>query len=159
MGRKRWVDYGLYRTHIFFSPAFAQKTKFTYRDLDNFLFALQNMFRDDSSSARPGGLRVVGLIDFQHSTALGNAPAHKLFDLVKVERKLQSDTDEREFPESLKDYHGASPKGEVTLNGSSQTNNGSVSNNNAVTARRIVWDIPLKTEEPSATSGTSTNQT
>ncbi len=52
MGRKHIVNYGLYRTHIYFSPAFAAKTRFTYYDLDNFFFALQNMFRDDTAAGR-----------------------------------------------------------------------------------------------------------
>jgi len=29
------------------------------------------------------------LIVFKHSTALGNAPAHQLFDAIKIERKDQ----------------------------------------------------------------------
>ena len=77
MGRKYTVPYGLYRCHIHFSPGFAAKTNFTYADLDNFLFALTRCFGDfnvDGSSARPGGMRVVGLVDFQHKDALGNAP-------------------------------------------------------------------------------------
>ena len=55
-GNRLWakhvVNYGLYRTHIYFSPAFAAKTGFTYYDLDNFFFALQNMFRDDTAAGR-----------------------------------------------------------------------------------------------------------
>lgn len=138
-GRKRWVDYGLYRTHIYFSPAFAQKTKFTYRDLDNFIFALQNMFRDDSSAARPGGMRVVGLVDFEHSTALGNAPAHKLFEQVIARRTPESEQ-AREFPESLADYYGSAPIGTVTFNGDASAQNGDGSNR--IIARRFIWDIP-----------------
>ena len=89
MGRKHVVNYGLYRTHIYFSPAFAAKTGFTYYDLDNFFFALINMFRDDTAAGR-AGMRVVGLVDFQHTSALGNEHSHKLFDLVKVERTAET---------------------------------------------------------------------
>ncbi len=134
MGRKHSVDYGIYRTHIYLSPAFAARTGFTYYDLDNFLFALQQMFRDDTASARPGGMRVVGLIDFQHFTALGNEHAHRLFEMVKVCR-----TDEaakREFPQSLADYCGEAPSGTVR-----KVDEGG-KEKALVTAHKIIWEIP-----------------
>jgi CRISPR-associated protein Csd2 len=122
MGRKHTVPYGLYRCHIHFSPAFAAKTGFNYGDLDNFLFALTRCFGDfgvDGSSARPGGMRVVALVDFQHSSALGNAPAHKVFDLVKVTGKKKPDTDVfasgSEFPGGLSDYSGSAPDGPIYI--------------------------------------------
>ena len=120
MGRKHTVPYGLYRCHIHFSPAFAAKTGFSYADLDNFLFALTRCLGDynvDGSSARPGGMRVVGLVDFQHKDALGNAPAHKVFDLVKVTGKKKPGTEVfesgSEFPHGLQDYAGSAPDGPI----------------------------------------------
>jgi CRISPR-associated protein Csd2 len=138
MGRKHLVDYGIYRSHIYFSPAFAAKTGFTYYDLDNFLFALQHMFTDDRAAARPGGMRVVGLVDFQHTTALGNEHAHKLFKLVKVQR---ADIDSagktiKEFPQSIADYCGEAPTGTVR-----EKDEGGM-NKVLVTAQRIIWEIP-----------------
>ena len=44
------------------------------------------MFENDQSAAR-GKMAVRELIVFKHDTELGNAPAHKLFELVKAERK------------------------------------------------------------------------
>jgi CRISPR-associated protein Csd2 len=138
MGRKYQVDYGLYRSNIFFSPAFAAKTKFTYYDLDNFLFALKNMFRDDSSAARPGGLRVVGLVDFQHVSALGNEQAHKLFEKVVVTRTSESlvtpEGRSKDFPASLADYQGTAPEGIVAGH----------EDKPLVIANRLVWEIPAK---------------
>ena len=120
MGRKHVVPYGLYRCHIHFSPAFATKTGFSYADLDSFLFALTRCLGDfnvDGSSARPGGMRVVGLVDFQHKDALGNAPAHKVFSLVKVAGKKKSGTEVfdsgSEFPQGLHDYTGTAPDGPI----------------------------------------------
>jgi len=133
MGRKHVVNYGLYRTHIYFSPAFAVKTGFTYYDLDNFLFALSNMFRDDAAAGR-AGMRVVGLVDFQHSSPLGNEHAHRLFDLVKVGRT--SDSLQRDYPNSLNDYYGEAPKDIVR-----KVQDGS-GERPTVTAKQIVWDIP-----------------
>lgn len=125
MGRKYNIDYGLYRTHIYFSPAFAAKTGFSYFDLDNFLFALTNMFIDDTASSRPERMRIVGLVDFQHSRPLGNAHAHELFKKVEVKKR----DEKKEFPESLEDYWGNAPK------------NGQLPDCGQVTANRIIWDI------------------
>jgi CRISPR-associated protein Csd2 len=156
MGRKHAVPYGLYRCHIHFSPAFAAKTGFTYGDLDNFLFALTRMMGDygvDGSSARPGGMRVVGLVDFQHSTALGNAPAHKLFSLVEVKRVTKSDGELSDFPRDLNDYDGTAPDGDIytiinpygLVTGCTSTKPAPKDGNQpqaAITARRLIWDIP-----------------
>jgi CRISPR-associated protein Csd2 len=133
MGRKHVVNYGLYRTHIYFSPAFAAKTGFTYYDLDNFFFALVNMFRDDTAAGR-AGMRVVGLVDFQHSSALGNEHSHRLFDRVRVERTAESAA--QDFPNSLNDYCGEAPCGPVVV----APNNGSP--NPLVVSKRLVWEIP-----------------
>jgi CRISPR-associated protein Csd2 len=48
--------------------------------------AILNMFENDHSAAR-GNMAVRKLIIFKHDSELGNAPAHKLFDAVTVERK------------------------------------------------------------------------
>jgi CRISPR-associated protein Csd2 len=129
IGRKSVIDYGLYRASVYVSAAFAHKTGFSYYDLDNFLFALLHMFRDDNAAGRTG-LRVVGLVDFQHATCLGNEQAHKLFDQVVVERTPESLT--KEFPSDLNDYCGASPEGIVSGD----------ENNQQVIANRLVWEIP-----------------
>lgn len=89
MGRKYTVPYGLYRCHGFISAHFAQDTGFSEADLDVFWQALINMFDHDHSAAR-GQMNARALIVFEHDNALGNAPAHKLFDLVKVEAKDSS---------------------------------------------------------------------
>lgn len=86
MGRKYTVPYGLYRCHGFISAHFAQDTGFSEADLEVFWQALINMFDHDHSAAR-GQMNARALIVFEHDNALGNAPAHKLFDLVKVEAK------------------------------------------------------------------------
>ncbi len=88
-------------------------------------------------------MRVVGLIDFQHTTCLGNAHSHKLFEQVVVERKPDSKTSDgktKDFPSDLNDYHGTAP--------------GDLANylpvvadekkSPVVTARKFVWEIPEK---------------
>ncbi|WP_173384675.1 type I-C CRISPR-associated protein Cas7/Csd2 [Fibrobacter succinogenes] len=89
MGRKFTVPYGLYVSHGFISAHLAAQTGFTTDDLDAFWEALEKMFWEDHSAAR-GEMNVRGLYVFEHSTALGNAPAHELFEKIKVERKDSS---------------------------------------------------------------------
>jgi len=98
MGRKATVPYGLYRAHGFVSPFLAGQTGFSQADLDLLWEALKNMFESDRSAAR-GLMSAKRLIVFKHDTALGNAPAHKLFDAVKIELK-----DKSLPPRSFADY-------------------------------------------------------
>lgn len=86
MGRKATVPYGLYLCHGFVSANLAKQTGFDEDDLKLFWEALQNMFDVDRSAAR-GMMAAQKLIVFKHDSELGNAPANKLFDLVKVEKK------------------------------------------------------------------------
>ena len=84
MGRKHIIPYGLYRAHGFISAKLAERTGFSNEDLDLFWRALINMFEHDRSAAR-GEMAARKLIVFEHESAMGNAPAHVLFDAVKVE--------------------------------------------------------------------------
>ncbi len=85
MGRKATIPYGLYVCHGFISANLAKQTGFNEEDLDLFFDALKNMFDVDRSAAR-GLMSAQRLIVFKHDSMLGNAPANKLFDLVKVQR-------------------------------------------------------------------------
>lgn len=87
MGRKYIVPYGLYRCEGYVSANLARKTTgFSDEDLSLFWEAVINMFEHDRSAAR-GKMAVRELIVFRHESELGNAPAHKLFELVRVEKK------------------------------------------------------------------------
>ncbi|MGE4489671.1 MAG: type I-C CRISPR-associated protein Cas7/Csd2 [Kiritimatiellales bacterium] len=83
MGRKFTIPYGLYEVHGFISAPLAKQTGFSEEDLALFWDALMNMFDHDRSAAR-GEMAPQKLIVFKHDSELGNAPAQKLFDLVKV---------------------------------------------------------------------------
>lgn len=87
MGRKHIVPYGLYVAHGFVSAKFAERTGFSDADLGLLFEALEKMFDHDRSAAR-GEMTTRKLIDFAHENALGNAPAHKLFDLVRIGRNV-----------------------------------------------------------------------
>ena len=85
MGRKATVPYGLYVCHGFISANLAKQTGFSEEDLNLFWDALKNMFDVDRSATR-GLMSAQKLIVFKHESVLGNAPANKLFDLVKIEK-------------------------------------------------------------------------
>ncbi len=89
MGRKYTVPYGLYRASGFVSAHLANQTGFSEEDLNLFWDSLLNMFEHDRSAAR-GMMATRGLYVFEHSTALGNAPAYALFDRITIERKALS---------------------------------------------------------------------
>ena len=97
MGRKNIVHYGLYVCHGFISANLAKQTGLSEEDLALFWEALQNMFDVDRSAAR-GLMSAQKLIVFKHDSVLGNAPANKLFDLVKVEKVSDG------APRSFSDY-------------------------------------------------------
>lgn len=86
MGRKNTIPYGLYVAYGFVSPALANQTGFSQEDLDELWKALVGMFDQDHSAAR-GLMATEKLVIFKHETALGNAPSHRLFDLVNIVRK------------------------------------------------------------------------
>jgi CRISPR-associated protein Csd2 len=97
-GRKHTVAYGLYRAHGFINPVFARQTGFSEDDLQLFWKALENMFSIDRSAAR-GLMSPRALFVFQHNSALGEAPAHRLFDLVAPRLK-----DDVVSPRKYSDY-------------------------------------------------------
>ncbi|MGO8736897.1 MAG: type I-C CRISPR-associated protein Cas7/Csd2 [Terriglobia bacterium] len=86
MGRKEIVPYGLYVAHGFISPHLAADTGFSEEDLSLLWQALQMMFENDRSAAR-GEMASRKLIVFEHESLLGNAPAHALFERIKITRK------------------------------------------------------------------------
>jgi len=95
MGRKHIIPYGLYRAHGFVSAALAEKTGFSEDDLSILWKSLEEMFEHDHSAAR-GEMGTQKLIIFKHADKLGNAPAHKLFGLIEVNR-VSEDKPARDF--------------------------------------------------------------
>ena len=87
MGRKYIVPYALYRCEGYVSANLARKTTgFSEEDLQLLWDSILNMFENDHSAAR-GKMAVRELIVFKHESELGNAPAHKLFEMIKVAKK------------------------------------------------------------------------
>ena len=111
MGRKQFIPFGLYEVRGFVSANLAAETGFDENDLDILFEAILSMYEHDHSASK-GEMEVVSpLILFKHvgtdtdeaqrvrQAKLGCAPAHKLFDLVHVERKP-----EVKAPRTYRDY-------------------------------------------------------
>lgn len=114
MGRKQFIPFGLYEVRGFVSANLAAETGFDETDLDILFESILNMYEHDHSASK-GEMEVVSpLILFKHvgtdtdeaqrarQAKLGCAPAHKLFDLVHVERKP-----EVKAPRTYRDYTAA----------------------------------------------------
>ena len=85
MGRKFTIPYGLYRCHGYVSASLAKQTGFGEEDLGLLWESLVNMLDHDRSASR-GEMSPCGLYVFKHESAIGNAPARKLFDLIEINR-------------------------------------------------------------------------
>jgi CRISPR-associated protein Csd2 len=113
MGRKAMIPYGLYRAHGFFNPHFAAASGATADDLALFWQALERMWDYDRSAAR-GMMSCRGIYIFSHSSSLGNAPAHALFEGLQIERAGPASV-ARQFSDYKVDYTKPLPEG-VELN-------------------------------------------
>lgn len=104
-GQKWVIPYALYKVQGFISSHLAKATGFSETDLELLWESLINMFEHDRSASR-GLMSARKLIVFKHDCHLGNAPAHKLFDLVKIKRKKdESEPDEPKIPaRAFEDY-------------------------------------------------------
>ena len=123
MGRKQFIPFGLYEVRGFISANLAAETGFDDQDLTILFEAILNMYEHDRSASK-GEMEVVSpLIIFKHvgtdsdasqrvrQAKLGCAPAHKLFDLIQVQKKKDV-----RYPRTYRDYDasvalGKLPKG------------------------------------------------
>lgn len=111
MGRKQFIPYGLYEARGFISANLAAETNFDENDLKALFEAILNMYEHDRSASK-GEMAVISpLIIFKHvgtdsnneqrakQAKLGCAPAHKLFELININKKADI-----ELPRSYRDY-------------------------------------------------------
>lgn len=111
IGRKQFIPYGIYEARGFVSANLAAQTGFSDNDLKVLFESILNMYENDRSASK-GQMSVISpLIIFRHvgtdtdekqrakQSKLGCAPAHKLFETVKISKK--SDV---ELPRNYTDY-------------------------------------------------------
>ena len=108
---KNTVPYALYRCHGFVNPFLAKDTGFTDGDLQLLWEALKGVMWEIDRSAARGLMCTRGLYVFEHDSKLGNAPAHELFDMIKI-APLGADAAPRKF-EDYKANISVPPAGEV----------------------------------------------
>ena len=114
MGQKPMIPYGLYLAKGHYNPFLGEQTGVSAEDLGLFWDALGSMLEFDRSASR-GEMACRGCYVFSHDTPLGNAPSHKLFDLVSVRKKasvqaprLFQDYEVKVTDPSTSDYKGVS---------------------------------------------------
>ncbi len=98
MGMKHRVDHGLYVTYGAMNPQLASKTWFDDEDAKSIKNALEHLFDNDASSARPeGSMEVVAVFWWQHNVK------HGQYSSAMVHRSL-SVTTEKDDPKEIGNY-------------------------------------------------------
>lgn len=111
-GRRQVIPYGLYATKAFVSPGIAERTGCTEKDFDILTEAMANMWETLHTSSKSDMHMAGPLVIFKHvgeaacpaedrpaRAKKGVAPAHKLFELIKITKKPGV-----EIPRSYRDY-------------------------------------------------------
>ncbi|KAA9004894.1 type I-C CRISPR-associated protein Cas7/Csd2 [Paenibacillus spiritus] len=88
MGMKHRVDFGVYVFYGSINTQLAEKTGFTYEDALKIREALQTLFENDTSSARPdGSMEVHSVYWWEHKSKLGQYSSAKVHRSLQVTRK------------------------------------------------------------------------
>lgn len=97
MGRRSFVEYGLYHMSIQINSMMAQRNGITMNDVNLLIDALQHMFENDMSSGRALTLRK--LIVVEHTKPMGNVPRDTIENALTATLKIPDDC-----PTSYNDY-------------------------------------------------------
>lgn len=98
MGMKHRVDHGVYVFYGSMNPQLASRTGFSNEDAEAIKLALQTLFRNDASSARPeGSMELYRLYWWEHNNPNGQYSSAKVHRLLKVEPKIDT-------PARIEDY-------------------------------------------------------
>ncbi len=99
MGMKHFVEFGVYVLKGSINTQLAEKTGFTNEDAEKIKMALQTLFANDVSSARPdGSMEVNKVYWWNHNSKLGQYSSAKVHRLLSLEKKT-------EHPSSFDDYN------------------------------------------------------
>jgi CRISPR-associated protein Csd2 len=100
MGMKHRVDHGVYVTYGAINPQLASKTWFADDDAKAIKSALEHLFDNDASSARPeGSMEIVAVVWWQHNVK------HGQYSSAVVHRSLSVDLkDGITDPKKIEDY-------------------------------------------------------
>ncbi len=99
MGMKHRVDHGVYVFYGSMNPQLASKTGFSDEDAEDIKKALQTLFVNDESSARPAGSMVVHKVYWwEHNSKNGQYSSAKVHRLLDVKPN-------KDEPKSVEDYN------------------------------------------------------
>lgn len=100
MGMKHRVDHGLYVFYGAINPQLASKTGFSDEDAETIKKAIEHLFDNDASTARPeGSMEIVSVIWWKHKDRNGQ------YSSARVHRSLTVDVkDGVEDPDQVEDY-------------------------------------------------------
>lgn len=110
MGMKHRVDKGIYVTYGAINTQLASKTGFSDADAEKIKVALQSLFVNDVSSARPeGSMEVMKVIWWQHNSPCGQYSSAKVHRSLKVGNDGTYTLEERAGlkPEELDELEGS----------------------------------------------------
>ncbi len=100
MGSKHRVDFGLYIFHGSINVQLAEKTGFTEEDAEKIHEALETLFENDCSSARPeGSMEVRRVYWYKHDNKTPKNSSAKVHRLLKVNLK-----EDKDRPRCFEDY-------------------------------------------------------
>ena len=100
MGDKHYVDFGLYVFHGSINVQLAEKTGFTEEDAEKIHEALETLFENDCSSARPeGSMEVRRVYWYKHNSKTPKNSSAKVHRLLKFNLKEGIDR-----PRCFEDY-------------------------------------------------------
>jgi CRISPR-associated protein Csd2 len=98
MGMKHRVDHGVYVFYGSMNPQLAEKTGFSDEDAEAIKEAIQTLFRNDASSARPeGSMEVFKVYWWEHNSPNGQYSSAKVHRLLDVKPN-------KDEPKSIEDY-------------------------------------------------------
>jgi len=111
MGMMHRVDFGVYMFHVSINPQLAEKTGFNYEDAKTLKKALETLFENDASNARPeGSMEVVNVFWWEHNSKLGQHPSAKVHRAVTVEALTDDPKSMKDIKITYRELDGLAPE-------------------------------------------------
>lgn len=102
-GHKSVVRYGLYRMNFYISPAIAEKTGFTDKDLEVLFEAIEHVFDDDKTAGR-AEVNIRKMVVFEHDepvAGIRSCPSCEAIDSLIVKKNTDRPLSYRDYDVSI----------------------------------------------------------
>ncbi len=111
MGTKHRVDFGLYVFHVSINVQLAEKTGFTDEDAEKIKLALETLFENDCSSARPeGSMEVRRVYWYRHDSKTPKYSSAKVHRLLNVTPLTERPRCFEDYDITVKSLDGLTPE-------------------------------------------------